>query len=64
MNPFSEKIAVRLTEDQRRSLEEIARRSRLSRSLADHIRYAIDRYVEGEKERLQLQPEGLGSSPA
>lgn len=55
MNPFSEQIAVRLTADQRRSLEEIARRSPLSRSLADHIRYAIDSYVEDENERLQLR---------
>lgn len=61
MNPFSEQIAVRLTADQRRSLEEIAKRSPLSRSLADHIRYAIDSYVELERERqqLQAQPEEL-----
>lgn len=46
-------VYVRLTPEIKRKLEEIAARS-VARSLSDHIRFAVEQYVEHH----DLQPEG------
>lgn len=46
-------VYVRLTPEIKRKLEEIAARS-VARSLSDHIRFAVEQYVE----QHDLQPEG------
>ena len=42
-------IVVRMTPQLRKELEEVAQASAMSLTLADHVRYAIERYVRSQQ---------------
>lgn len=51
---LSEHVVVRMSADQRKQLEEVASRSKLSQRLADHIRFAIQEYIA--QHSVEAQP--------
>ncbi len=50
--PMSERIYLRCTPSMKQQLEEIAAQS-VSKELADHVRFALEKYIEQHQAQLE-----------